>query len=145
MPPRREPAEPSSPLAAALDRVGDRWTLLVVSALLDGPSRFGELQELVPGVATNVLADRLRALERGGLVVGEPYSTRPLRLEYMATAGAAGLAGAIRLLAAWGSQARAAGGSEDVLAHGACGSPLEVGYWCATCEEPVSEDEELWV
>lgn len=127
-------------LAAALERVGDRWTLLVIGALLDGPRRFGELQQSIRGVATNVLADRLRELERHGLVVTEPYSTRPLRVEYRATARAGELEGAIRLLAAWGT-----GAELDTPAHSVCGTPLEVRYWCPTCQQVVDEDEEVWV
>ena len=132
------------PLALALERVGDRWTLLVVGALLDGPRRFGELQEAVPGLATNVLAARLRELERHGLVVAEPYSTRPLRLEYRATGRAAELAGALRLLAAWGSAA-APEEEHEQPTHGACGTPLEVRYWCPTCQQVADEDDEVWV
>ncbi len=58
-------------VAAALDVVGDRWTLLVVRELLVGPRRYGELLAGLPGVATNLLADRLRKLEAAGLVVQE--------------------------------------------------------------------------
>ncbi len=54
---------PQSPLAAALERVGDRWSLLLIEALLDGPRRFGELGEAVGGIAPNILTDRLRRLE----------------------------------------------------------------------------------
>jgi DNA-binding HxlR family transcriptional regulator len=59
-------------VAAALDVVGDRWTLLVVRELLDGPRRYGELAHGLPGIATNLLADRLRRLEGAGLVAQEP-------------------------------------------------------------------------
>ena len=62
---RREP----SPLEAALERVGDRWSLLIVEALLDGPRRFNELGEAVAGIAPNILTDRLRRLERERIVV----------------------------------------------------------------------------
>jgi DNA-binding HxlR family transcriptional regulator len=55
-------------LARALDVVGDRWTLLVVRELLLHPRRFGELQAGLPGIATNLLTDRLRLLEHDGLV-----------------------------------------------------------------------------
>ena len=61
-----DPAPP--PLADALDAVGDRWTLLIVAALLEGPRRFGDLQAEVGGIAPNVLTSRLRALERERLV-----------------------------------------------------------------------------
>src|SRR5438270_875147 len=50
-----------SALADALATVGDRWTLLIVATLLDGPRRFGELQDEVEGIAPNVLTRRLRA------------------------------------------------------------------------------------
>ena len=66
-----------SALADALATVGDRWTLLLVAALLDGPRRFGELQEEVDGIAPNVLTQRLRALERNALVVARPVLRAP--------------------------------------------------------------------
>ena len=70
-----DPAPPQGGLAAALDRVGDRWSLLLVEALLPAPRRFNELGETVPGIAPNILSDRLRRLERaedlGRQAVGE--------------------------------------------------------------------------
>lgn len=132
----------SEALAAALEHLGDRWTLLVVAALLSGPKRFGELQDAVPGVASNILSTRLRGLERHGLVVGEPYSTRPLRLEYRATARASELGGVLRLLAAWAS---AAGDDLEAPSHALCGSALEVRHWCPTCQAVVDDDEEVWL
>jgi len=70
-----EPEQGSSPLAEALATVGDRWTLLVVEALLPGPRRFSELLSQLPGIAANILSDRLKRLEREGLLVARPYST----------------------------------------------------------------------
>src|SRR4051794_26458177 len=56
-------------LARALDVVGDRWTLLIVRELgLRGPSRYTDLQRGLPGIATNMLADRLREMEEAGIV-----------------------------------------------------------------------------
>ena len=57
-----------SPLADALMRVGDRWTLLIVQALLAGPRRFNELLEDIPGIAANILSQRLKRLEHEALV-----------------------------------------------------------------------------
>src|SRR4051794_23991011 len=68
-----------SPLVEAVSRVGDRWTLLVVDALLAGPRRFGELSEAVSGIAPNILTQRLRHLVHEGLVLQRPYSERPPR------------------------------------------------------------------
>jgi DNA-binding HxlR family transcriptional regulator len=135
----RDAAERSdlSPLAAALASVGDRWTLLIDAALLDGPRRFGDLQRELPGIAPNILTQRLRNLERQGLVVAEPYSERPPRYVYELGAGARDLAGALRLLADWGARHS---GEVDPPRHSACGTPLEAVWYCPTCEQPV-EDE----
>ena len=57
-------------MARGLDVIGDRWTLLIIrELLLQGPSRYAELQRGLPGIATNLLADRLRDLEAEGIVV----------------------------------------------------------------------------
>lgn len=127
-----------SPLAAALDTVGDRWTLLVVEALLDGPRRFGELEQELGGIAPNILTQRLRRLEGEGLVLAEPYSQRPPRFVYELTAPGRELAGALRLLADWGARQRE--GAEPPR-HQACGSPVEARWWCPTCEQPAEGDE----
>lgn len=136
----REPA--LSPLAHALDAVGDRWTLLVVAALMSGPRRFGALQEELEDIAPNTLSDRLRRLEREGLVRAEAYSERPPRYVYELAAPGRELAGALRLLADWG--ARRADGV-DAIRHTACGTSLEARWWCPTCERTVDpgEEEEL--
>ena len=131
-------ATPASALAAALDSVGDRWTLLLVETLLDGPRRFGDLQNELGGIAPNVLTGRLRRLGGEGLVVAEPYSERPRRFVYELTASGGELAGALRLLSDWGARHREAA---DPPRHAACGTPVEVRWWCPTCERPVEGDE----
>lgn len=130
--------EPSSPLAEAVTRIGDRWTLLLVAALLDGPRRFGELAEEVPGIAPNILTRRLRHLEDEGLVLTRPYSERPRRFVYELTASGRELGSAIRLLAHW-----AAPDAEDTAAqrHAVCGTPLEARWYCPTCERAVEDGE----
>jgi DNA-binding HxlR family transcriptional regulator len=137
----RHPGEPSSTpasaLEAALDRVGDRWSLLVVDALMDGPRRFGELRDVLPGIAPNILTDRLRRLERERILVASPYSTRPPRMEYALTGDGRDLASTLRLLAAWGS--RRTGG--EPLRHDRCGTALEARWFCPTCGEAVTDSE----
>jgi DNA-binding HxlR family transcriptional regulator len=136
------PASAHSPLEAALARVGDRWTLLVVDALLAGPRRFNELSEDVKGIAPNVLSDRLKRLEREAMIRARPYSQRPPRAVYELTASGRELAGALRLLAQWG--ARGADQAES-LRHATCGTTLEVRWYCPTCARVVDtpEDDEL--
>ena len=111
---RREP----TPLEAALERVGDRWSLLLVEALLDGPRRFNELAEPSPGIAPNILTDRLRRLERERIVVATPYQQRPPRMSYALTADGHDLASALRLLADWGARGAA---DADPIRHGRAG------------------------
>lgn len=127
-----------SALGEALARIGDRWTLLVVEALLGGARRFNELQRDVHGLAPNILSDRLKRLERDGLIVGRPYSERPVRLAYELTADGRELAGALRLLADWG--ARRSERAESPR-HPTCGTPLEARWYCPTCARVVAEDE----
>lgn len=127
-------------LAAALDRVGDRWSLLLVDALLAGPRRYGELAEAVAGIAPNVLADRLRRLGRAGVVVARRYSERPVRLEYGLTADGRELAGVVRLLADWGARQSSRGAEQ--LRHATCGTPLQATWYCPTCSRAVEDAEE---
>jgi DNA-binding HxlR family transcriptional regulator len=114
-----EPEDGSSPLAEALARVGDRWTLLVVEALLPGPLRFNDLLSQIPGIAANILSDRLQ---------------RPPRAAYQLTAEGTELAGALRLLAHWGSRHT---DQADSPHHPACGTPIEVRWYCPTCDQLV--------
>jgi DNA-binding HxlR family transcriptional regulator len=127
----------ASPLAEALARVGDRWTLLVVEALLNGPRRFNDLLDQLPGIAANILSDRLKRLEREGLLVARPYSERPPRSAYNLTAEGKELAGALRLLAYWGS-----GHADPAQAprHLACGTPIEARWYCPTCDHLVDHE-----
>ena len=133
------PAEQATPLEAALARVGDRWSLLVVNALLAGPRRFNDLLAALPGLAPNILTQRLRSLEREGVVVATPYTRRPPRFVYDLTASGRELAGALRLLAQWGA-ARA--DDVDALRHAACGTPMEARWWCPPCGRVVDDDQE---
>ena len=121
----------ASPLAEALARVGDRWTLLVVEALLPGPLRYSDLLGQLPGIAANILSDRLKRLERDGLLVARPYSERPPRVAYQLTAEGKELAGALRLLASWGSRHA---DPAQAPRHPACGTPIEARWYCPTCD-----------
>ena len=127
---------PPTPLEAALDRVGDRWSLLVVEALLDGPRRFGELGEVLPGIAPNILTERLRRLGQAGIVRSTPYQERPTRLAYGLTVAGRDLASALRLLADWGGRRSS---DADPIRHETCGTPLEARWYCPTCTVVVDD------
>lgn len=86
-------------LARALDVVGDRWNLLIVRQLLVGPARYGELHAGLPGVATNLLVDRLRDLEGAGVI--ERRSAADSAPVYALTQWGAELRGPIEGLIRW--------------------------------------------
>jgi DNA-binding HxlR family transcriptional regulator len=118
-----------SSLDAALSRIGDRWSLLVVAALLDGPLRFKDLSRTVDGIAPNILTDRLRRLGRSGVVASAPYSARPVRVEYRLTEDGQELGSVLRMLAGWGGSAS----TTEAPRHTACGTALEARWYCPTC------------
>lgn len=124
-----------SPLAAALEQVGDRWTLQIVEGLLEGPSRFADLQTTVKGIAPNVLSQRLKHLEREQILLARPYSERPVRLAYELTPLGKELAGALHMLSLWGARREGTGHAHQ---HETCGTPLESVLWCPTCSIPVT-------
>jgi DNA-binding HxlR family transcriptional regulator len=91
-------------LARALDHLGERWTLLIVRDLLLGPRRYSDLLEGLPGITTNLLAARLREMERRGLVE-KRQAPPPVRAQvYELTASGRALEAAIMELARWGGR-----------------------------------------
>lgn len=110
-------------LARALDVVGDRWSLLIVRELLPGPMRYGELAASLGGIATNLLADRLRSLESSGVIERRPGQT----------------SGVVYVLTPWGGQLREAIGalirwSTPLMANGRGGDVLQP-RWLAVALE----------
>lgn len=90
------------PVARTLELVGDRWTLLIVRDLLTGEKRYGELLAAAEHIPTNILAERLKRLERAGVVERVQYRARPPRYAYRLTADGRGLGFAVDALATWG-------------------------------------------
>lgn len=94
----RKSYEQICPLATALDFVGDRWTILILRELLGGPARFQELRDGLPGIATNLLTERLRRMESDGIV---------RRIDpglYALTEAGAGIRTAVEELGIWALQ-----------------------------------------
>jgi DNA-binding HxlR family transcriptional regulator len=89
-------------LARALDVVGERWTLLVVRSLLLGPMRYGELLRGLPGITTNLLARRLRAMAAAGLVERVRLTASDAGHAWGLTELGRGLEPAIHALGSWG-------------------------------------------
>ena len=102
-------------LARALDVVGDRWTLLVIRELFARDSRYTDLRDALPGIATNLLAERLRQLQEAGVV--EAYDAPPpvRATVYRLTPRGRELRPAIRALVSWGVPLLATGQGADAF------------------------------
>ena len=124
-------------LDGAVRQIGDRWSLRLIGALLDGDRTFSELAEEVDGIAPNILTARLKALQRDALISARPYQRRPVRMRYSLTAPGRRLGDAVALLAQWGAKRQ--GGA--AARHQTCDTPLEVRPWCPTCEVAVQPDD----
>jgi DNA-binding HxlR family transcriptional regulator len=130
-------------LENAARRIGDRWTLRLIGALLDGDRTFSELSDDVDGIAPNILTARLRALQGEALVAARPYARRPPRMRYSLTEPGRRLAAAIAALSAWGARHE---GHGERPRHEACGTPVEARPWCPTCDRLVDDetDDLIW-
>ncbi|HEX3733319.1 MAG TPA: helix-turn-helix domain-containing protein [Mycobacteriales bacterium] len=84
-----------------LDRIGDRWSVLVVLSLANGPRRFTQLRDTLGGVTPKVLTQTLRAMERDGLLIRTVYAEVPPRVEYELTPLGASLRDPIRAITDW--------------------------------------------
>jgi DNA-binding HxlR family transcriptional regulator len=121
------------PVAASLDLVGDRWTLLIVRDLLRGHHRFAELRDTVEGIPPAVLSARLKLLEQEGVVARRQYSDHPPRAEYVLTPKGHGLGVVVGALAAWGERLA----EHDLsIVDEACGHGVSLIYHCPTCARP---------
>jgi len=110
------------PLSRALDVIGERWTLVIVQELLKQPRRYGTLLDRLPGISTSVLADRLRRLERAGVVAREPGAVGT-GVMYTLTARGHQLEEALRALRRWG-----VGFLADPAADGSAQQRFDVTY-----------------
>ncbi|WP_108249218.1 winged helix-turn-helix transcriptional regulator [Planctomonas deserti] len=101
--PEWDPYNRDCPTRAMLDRIGDRWTVLVVGALASGPLRFGQLATRVDGVSQKMLTQTLRGLERDGLVTRTVFPQIPPRVEYELTETGRTLQEPLNALEEWAS------------------------------------------
>lgn len=89
------------PTRLVLDRVADKWVVLILVRLSQGPLRFNELRRVVEGVSQKVLSQTLKKLERDGLVQRKVFATVPVTVEYAITPLGSTLADSIGVLAQW--------------------------------------------
>ncbi|MET9318292.1 helix-turn-helix domain-containing protein [Kribbella sp. NPDC003505] len=89
------------PSRQVFDRIGERWTFLVLLALQDGKLRFNELRRRVEGISQKMLTQTLRGLEQDGLVTRSVFPTVPVTVEYSLTPLGTSLCGAVHVLRNW--------------------------------------------
>jgi DNA-binding HxlR family transcriptional regulator len=93
--------DPNCPTRLILDRIGDKWSVLVVLSLRDGRHRFTELRDRIGGVTPKVLTQTLRAMERDGLLTRHVFAEVPPRVEYELTPLGHSLQGPIQAVTDW--------------------------------------------
>jgi DNA-binding HxlR family transcriptional regulator len=120
-------------LARALDVVGDRWTLLIVRELLARPCRYGDLRDGLPGIATNLLADRLRSLEAAGIITKEDAAPPVATPVYALTPWGEQLWPALRELTRWAAPLMVSGGGDDEFR----------GRWLVSAVRAILEEVDL--
>ncbi|WP_460511236.1 winged helix-turn-helix transcriptional regulator [Frigoribacterium salinisoli] len=96
-----DPYVAGCPSRRLLDRIGDRWTVLVVGTLAPGPRRFSEIRRQIQGISQKMLTQTLRALERDGLVTRTVHAEVPPRVVYELTEAGRTLQGPLAALQAW--------------------------------------------
>jgi DNA-binding HxlR family transcriptional regulator len=96
------------PLRDVLNRVGDKWSVLVVLCLSEGTQRFSALRRRIEGISQRMLTETLRQLERDGIVQRTVYPTVPVRVEYALTELGHTLIEPLAALAAWAEEYRSA-------------------------------------
>jgi DNA-binding HxlR family transcriptional regulator len=124
-------------LAAALDVIGERWSLLVLREIGYGVHRFARIAGYT-GVSRDILADRLRKLEAAGVIERRQYSEHPPRYEYHCTEAGQELFPAMLALSQWGD--KWAVDAPAVTRRHTCGQPVQVDLVCHHCGEPVTRE-----
>jgi DNA-binding HxlR family transcriptional regulator len=121
-------------IAASLELIGERWTLLVIREVFSGRRRFDQMQKTL-GVARNVLSARLQRLVDEGILERRPYSEHPRRFEYFLTEKGLDLWPVLVALMGWGDRHFATpGGPPVVLVHkGECGGRVNDRRICEKC------------
>ena len=132
--------EGASSIAAALQIVGDRWTILILRDTFRGIRRFDELRRDLD-IPRAVLADRLRRLVEHGVLVKRQYQERPARYEYRLTRMGLELSPILVALMQWGDRWLSEHGPPTLLVHEPCGSEIDLGLHCWTCGEDFEPTE----
>ncbi|WP_280492160.1 winged helix-turn-helix transcriptional regulator [Nocardia asiatica] len=132
-------------IARTVDAIGERWTPLILRDLFVGLRRFEDLRRDL-GIASNVLAARLDALQEHGIVEKRAYQSNPVRYEYLLTERGRDLYPVLTMLITWGDKWLAGTeGPPAVVVHRGCGRATSGVVVCRECGEPLTADDVRWL
>lgn len=100
--------DPQCPVRDVLDRIGDKWSTLVLVTLADGPRRFSEVRRAIPDISKRMLTQTFRELERDGLIARTVFPTKPPSVEYRLTPLGETILDPLRALAEWANRSHEA-------------------------------------
>lgn len=124
----------------ALDIIGDRWTCMVLAALWFSQHRYDDIAETI-GIATNILADRLKRLTEAGVLERRAYRENPTRHDYRLTEKGRDLYGFTLMLHHWADSWLIEQAGTALLLEHSCGAPLVARVTCDQCDQPLDQKE----
>jgi DNA-binding HxlR family transcriptional regulator len=139
---RRDYAGQTCSIAATLELIGERWTLLILRDAFLGHRRFDDIQRRL-GIARNVLQARLELLVEEGILRRVEYQERPQRFEYRLTSKGVDLWPVLVALLKWGDKHAYPDGPPVVLRHIDCGGEVDDRRICSKCGKPLEANEAL--
>lgn len=130
-------------IAQSLNLIGDRWTLLIIHEILVGNTTFNLIKSELNGISTNLLSDRLKSLEKEGLIEPKLYSTHPPRYEYTLTKSGEDLEHVFHALIIWGGKHLEK--CYKKLVHTPTGEEVDIAYYSVDTGEMVHDIEAITI
>ena len=124
-------------LAQTLNIVGDKWTLLVLHSVANDISTYKKLQETLSPIPTNILSDRLKLLEKNGVISTELYNEHPPRYKYVLTPKGEEFKHVFNAIILWGNKHLDV--CNKTVCHESCKSEVEIKYYCSKCGKYVDD------
>lgn len=126
-------------IAKTLNLIGDRWSMLILWNCICGRQTYKELQDALKGIPTNLLSERLKSLERDGLLQSELYMEHPPRYRYRPTEKGEALRDLFNCMILWAQHYLPECGHR--LEHARCGGEIDLHYCCKRCKGEISAAE----
>ncbi|MCI8623661.1 MAG: helix-turn-helix transcriptional regulator [Provencibacterium sp.] len=125
-------------VAQTLNLIGDRWSMLILWGCICGRQTYKELQDALTGIPSNLLSERLKSLERDGLLQSELYREHPPRYRYRPTEKGAALRDLFNCMILWAQRYLPECGHR--IAHQGCGGEVSMHYSCGVCGQEIRSD-----